>query len=103
MLDSGASRVLLPRVQGSSSNATLNVASGMASSQRFYLLYLHTHQTLNYLSSPRVNPTCLLPLPHLAPNGARPLYSQPPPLNLPTRNTSRTPRHSQPCSLYSAG
>ena len=62
------------------------------------LLYLHTHQSLNYLNSPRANPTYLLPLLPLRPppNGARPLYSQPPPLNLRTRNTSRTPRHSHP-------
>jgi hypothetical protein len=53
------------------------------------LLCLHTHQTPNYLNSPSLPPR--LP-PRLPSNGAMP---QPPPLNLPTRNTSRTRRYSR--------
>jgi hypothetical protein len=53
------------------------------------LLCLHTHQTPNYLNNPSL--PLRLPL-RLPSNGVKP---QPPPLNLSTRNTSRTPHYSR--------
>jgi hypothetical protein len=93
--------VPLPQVQGPGSDAALSVTSSMVLftivTTTALLLDLLTHQTFNYLNNPRdANATCLLPrLPlRLPSNSAKPLYSQPPPLNLPTRKTSRTPHYS---------